>query len=923
MKPSHAGIVALGWLVAWSAIWAQNPKAPPKNDSRGEPVKLDFSQPETAKRPLPKWIKGDAAGKQVFIDQGKFDPRLKGYLTPEGVKVEIVAEQPAVINPVAMAFGDDGTLFVIEWRQGDKPPMEVAETFTYKDGTPRKIATMKKPIKDVVKALRDPKNAGVFNESKVVLEDDLPSGILLHDGWLYLSGRGTVRRTKLADVLERTADKPQPKTEVIAQGFGGLGERQVSGMTIGNDGWLYTTVGAGNHYVEGSDGSRATVLRTGAVFRCRPDGTKLHTYSIGYANPYRDIAFDAGFNAFHADNDHGGGRFAGCRIMHVVEESDFGWRGTGSGSDLKVDTFRAWVGGELPGRMSPMAKTGRGAASGLLIYNETRFPNHYRGLLFYPDVGRQSIRAYRVIPNGSTFETGVEFEFLKSADPLFRPCQMIVGPDGAIYVCDWRTNSSGAGELAGDGKNGRIYRITWAGNDDAPAIARRQMNSWARFAGMMPPALIEALSSPDFTDRLKAQQQLVKKGAAVRNDLLDVLGDSKATTPARIAALGALHSLWNDDVKEEFLAQLYAGDPDIRRLAADGLSLFGKPGDNDLDAALLQRMGDQEHAPRRAIILAMGRIGGVSAPDALANTLRSFKEDDAVLYDGIIRATERLGKPGIEKLVGMALSGVDKDFERSVEAFRMLRTRPGADAIPDLLNYPHLTIPQRVNLIKAYNNYQFDPPVALAPLLKWLDVHKDEPAQVKLAALEVLAMPDAPRSDRTEELALALLEPKDSAFRIEVVEMIEAGRLTKCSGKLIEILGDPARPAAERASLIRALRVLGDKAALPLLKDVLAGKSGDESLVKAQALQTLAALDPAAGQDSAKPLLESKDAVMQHAAVVALLTQPAGAKLVGEQFLAGNLPRELRREIVKGLRQHAAQADIAKLLTEVMKSEKE
>ena len=59
-------------------------------------------------KPAPTWLK--------IIDQGQNDPRLKGYLTPEGLKVEIVAEYPTVVNPVGMTFAEDGAPFVLEWR---------------------------------------------------------------------------------------------------------------------------------------------------------------------------------------------------------------------------------------------------------------------------------------------------------------------------------------------------------------------------------------------------------------------------------------------------------------------------------------------------------------------------------------------------------------------------------------------------------------------------------------------------------------------------------------------------------------------------------------------------------------------------------------------------------------------------------------
>ena len=81
-------------------------------------------------------------------------------------------------------------------------------------------------------------------------------------------------------------------------------------MTIGLDGWLYLTAGEGDNIVKGSDGSRASVLRSGAVFRCRPDGSKLQTFAIGFVNPYGNAAFDAAGNMFLADNGvQGAGEF--------------------------------------------------------------------------------------------------------------------------------------------------------------------------------------------------------------------------------------------------------------------------------------------------------------------------------------------------------------------------------------------------------------------------------------------------------------------------------------------------------------------------------------------------------------------------------------------------------------------------------------
>ena len=175
------------------------------------------------------------------------------------------------------------------------------------------------------------------------------------------------------------------------------------------------------------------------------------------------------------------------------------------------------------------SRPARGAASGLLIYNDSRFPENYRGLLLYPDVEGRSIHAYKVERKGATFEVAEEFELLRSDDPLFRPCQVVVGPDGALYVVDRR------GE-----EQGRIYRLTWAGTKDQPALPPRGMDSWAKIAGLGDDDLIKTLQSEDAGDRDRARRELARRGEKERPALLKLLRDSEQPDAARIAALGAL-----------------------------------------------------------------------------------------------------------------------------------------------------------------------------------------------------------------------------------------------------------------------------------------------------------------------------------------------------------------------------------------------
>jgi putative membrane-bound dehydrogenase-like protein len=900
VKWSIAGSVALTVVVAFP-LFAQQPP-------------VDITQEQSPTKPAPKWLK--------IIDQGKNDPRLKGYFTPEGLKVEIVADYPTVVNPVGMTFAEDGTPYVLEWQPdiGGSTFPEFKEEFTFKDGSKRLIATMKKRVPDAVKVLRDSKGVGNYDKADVILEHELPSSILLHDGWLYLSGRGKVHRYKQS--------KPGGKYdihEVIAQGFCGYHHHQVSGLTIGNDGWLYITSGDNDNYVEGSDGSRATVLRTGAIFRCRPDGSRMQVHSIGYRNPYRDVAFDVNFNMFHADNDNeDGSKFQGCRLMHIVEGNDFGWRLFLGAPCCKPDLVRGAVYGELPGKVPPLIKTGRGSPAGLLIYNDTFFPKEYQGLLYYPDVFRKLIRAYKVEPKGATFEVAEEFEFMKSEDPLFRPCQMVLGPDGAMYIVDWRTNSGGAGQLWGDGVHGRIYRVSWAGTEKEPVIDLRGRDSWAKIGKMSQEDLLKTLASPRFSDRQAAQQELVRRGPRCLADLLKIVRDPDQLLRARIAALGASESLWNSDVELAVFKLLQDKNATLRRLAADALELNADHGDKNAHAALLRALDDRDPAVQRAVALAIGQINGPGAADDLVSLLAFDLGKDPVLTDGIVRAIEKLGKEGIDRLLSLADSGVPKDLDKVVGAFEAMRIRAAAEALPMLLKNPHLTVAERAGLLRSFNNYELDPPIALEPAFDYIRTHPDEDLAVKLAAVEVLTATPLLKRGKGQDWLLPLLDVENSGARLAVIRAVEEARVTKASPRLIVFIGDAKRPLAERIAAVKALRVLNDNKAAPVLKEILqsppvAGPEG--AAFHVEIFRTLAALNAAAAHEAARGILEQKDSLLRIDAVQILGTQPGGAAFVGKLYLDKKLPREMLPQVADNLRKHAEKnPEIGQMLKDVMKS---
>src|SRR5262249_57132154 len=97
------------------------------------------------------------------------------------------------------------------------------------------------------------------------------------------------------------------------------------------------------------------------------------------------------------------------------------------------------------------------------------FPKENQGNLLVANViGFQGIFQIKVDDQDSSF-TGTPVEpILSSTDPNFRPSDIKIGPDGAIWFIDWYNPIIGHLQHAirdpmRDRTHGRVYRITYEG----------------------------------------------------------------------------------------------------------------------------------------------------------------------------------------------------------------------------------------------------------------------------------------------------------------------------------------------------------------------------------------------------------------------------------------------------------------------------
>jgi len=348
----------------------------------------------------------------------------------------------------------------------------------------------------------------------------------------------------------RSADPrhPPPATRhLLASGFGihiGVSGHDLHGLIKGPDGRIYLSFGDRGCVLTNREGVVINLPDTGGVLRCEPDGRDLEVFCYGLRNP-QELAFDDFGNLWTVDNDTAGAD--PCRVLHLVEGGDYGWRT----SYQHMDGFGPWVQEELwkggqDGILPPAGTVSQGP-SGLAFYPGTGFGERLAGTFLHCDFPG-GVWAYTVKPQGASYVVDRKEKFLWNCWPT----DVDFGPDGAAYVLDW---VSGWGQTP----RGRIYRITL--NDVAADVRRLTSNPGSDGAssrrllqeaelvaqvkhlladGMTQRGekeLLDLIGHADRRVRLEAQWELAGRGTNSFTGLLTTAKQSKVQ-------FARIHSLW-------------------------------------------------------------------------------------------------------------------------------------------------------------------------------------------------------------------------------------------------------------------------------------------------------------------------------------------------------------------------------------------
>src|SRR5437764_9627294 len=379
----------------------------------------------------------------------------------KNLKVNLFASEemfPELVNPVQTAWDAKGRLWVAVWP-------------TYPHWKP------KEEMNDEIRILEDTDGDGKADKCTVFADKlHCPTGFEFTNGGVLVA--------QAPDLLFLKDTDGDDKADVRQRVLSGLDSADThhtaNSFVLDPGGAVYFQEGTFHHtQVETPWGPPQRCANAG-VYRYEPRAQKFDVYiSYGFANPHghvfdrwgQDIVVDGtGANPYHA------ALFSG----HL----DYPNKHNAPPQVYKQRT-----------RPCP----------GMEYLSSRHFPPEFQGNLLVPNViGFQGILRYKIEDKGSSF-TGTELEpVLSSLDPNFRPSDIKIGPDGAIWFIDWHNPIIGhmqhnLRDPSRDREHGRIYRVTYEG---------RKLLKPVKIAGEPIDKLLDLLKEPEDRVRYRARIEL-------------------------------------------------------------------------------------------------------------------------------------------------------------------------------------------------------------------------------------------------------------------------------------------------------------------------------------------------------------------------------------------------------------------------------
>ena len=366
---------------------------------------------------------------------------------------------PLIAKPLQINFDPAGRLWI-------------ASSEVYPQITPGAVAD------DKVLIVEDRDHDGRADTTTVFARGLLiPTGIEPGDGGAYVANS-----TELLHFKDTDGDGKADATRVVLSGFGTEDTHHIlHTLRWGYDGMLYFNQSIYIHsHIETPHGVRR--LGGGGIWQFRPETMELEVFIRGLVNPWGHH-FDRWGQSFATDGAGGEG------INYCLP---------GAYYFTAPDAVRILKG------LNP----GSPKYCGLEVVSGRHLPESWRGSLLTNDFRGNRVCRFVLADDGAGFAAREQAELIKSKHVAFRPIDIKMGPDGAIYIADWYNPIIQHGEVdfrdpRRDHTRGRIWRVTAKGR---PLVQRPQL------VGATVDALLDQLKAPEDWTRQQAKRVLKERG---------------------------------------------------------------------------------------------------------------------------------------------------------------------------------------------------------------------------------------------------------------------------------------------------------------------------------------------------------------------------------------------------------------------------